>query len=166
MRELLGGGEEGVTLPEVPPAPLPWDGGQGSAPLISATKLGVVAEPHILQVTLGCEVREDNSTRGFWEYGYDGEDHLEFRPETLDWRAAEPRARATKLEWEVSKIRAKQNRAYLQRDCPEQLQQLLGLGAGVLDQRGTPSTSAPPSADGGDGHGLGRPWGFREWTEV
>lgn len=132
-----------------PPAPLPRDGGQGSAPLISATKLGVVAEPHILQVTLGCEVREDNSTRGFWEYGYDGEDHLEFRPETLDWRAAEPRARATKLEWEVSKIRAKQNRAYLQRDCPEQLQQLLGLGAGVLDQRGTPSTSAPPSADGG-----------------
>ncbi|XP_036091100.1 hereditary hemochromatosis protein isoform X3 [Rousettus aegyptiacus] len=111
---------------------------RGSAPLVSAMKLGTVPESHILQVTLGCEVREDNSTRGFWEYGYDGEDHLEFRPEMLDWRAAEPRARATKLEWEVSKIRAKQNRAYLQRDCPEQLQQLLALGTGSLDQRAPP----------------------------
>lgn len=117
--------------------------------MVSVTRLGAVPEPHILQVILGCEVREDNSTRGFWAYGYDGEDHLEFRPEALDWRAAEPRARATKLEWEVSKIRAKQNRAYLQRDCPEQLQQLLALGTGVLDQRGTPNASALPLAMGG-----------------
>ncbi|XP_039723226.1 hereditary hemochromatosis protein isoform X4 [Pteropus medius] len=102
------------------------------------TNLGVVPEPHILQVVLGCEVREGNGTRGFWEYGLDGEDHLKFRPETLDWRAAEPRAQATKLEWEEIRIRAKQNRAYLQRDCPEQLQQLLELGTGVLDQRAPP----------------------------
>ncbi|KAF6292956.1 homeostatic iron regulator [Rhinolophus ferrumequinum] len=92
-------------------------------------------ESHTLQVVLGCEVREDNSTRTFWKYGYDGEDHLEFCPETLDWRAAEPRAQATKLEWEVSKIRAKQNRAYLERECPEQLHWLLELGTGVLDRQ-------------------------------
>lgn len=114
----------------------------------------MVPEPHILQVVLGCEVREGNGTRGFWEYGLDGEDHLKFRPETLDWRAAEPRAQATKLEWEEIRIRAKQNRAYLQRDCPEQLQQLLELGTGVLDQRGTLSVSALPSGDGGTGAGT------------
>ncbi|KAL2791409.1 hereditary hemochromatosis protein isoform 1 precursor [Daubentonia madagascariensis] len=95
-------------------------------------------ESHTLQVILGCEVQEDNSTRGFWKYGYDGQDHLEFCPETLNWRAAEPRAQATKQEWEVHKIRAKQNRAYLERDCPEQLQQLLQLGRGVLDQQVPP----------------------------
>ncbi|GAB5571157.1 hereditary hemochromatosis protein isoform X2 [Prionailurus iriomotensis] len=94
-------------------------------------------ESHTLQVILGCEVREDNSTRGFWKYGYDGQSYLEFRPETLDWRAAEPRAWATKLEWEVSAIRAKQNRAYLERDCPMQLQSLLALGTGVLDRQAT-----------------------------
>ncbi|KAL2791414.1 hereditary hemochromatosis protein isoform 8 precursor [Daubentonia madagascariensis] len=94
-------------------------------------------QSHTLQVILGCEVQEDNSTRGFWKYGYDGQDHLEFCPETLNWRAAEPRAQATKQEWEVHKIRAKQNRAYLERDCPEQLQQLLQLGRGVLDQQVT-----------------------------
>uniref|UniRef100_A0A8D0U835 Homeostatic iron regulator n=1 Tax=Sus scrofa TaxID=9823 RepID=A0A8D0U835_PIG len=102
------------------------------------TKLGVLPESHTLQVILGCEVQADNSTRGFWKYGYDGQDHLEFHPETLDWGAAEPRAWATKLEWEVSKIRAKQNRAYLERDCPEQLRRLLELGRGALDQQAPP----------------------------
>ncbi|XP_073080208.1 hereditary hemochromatosis protein isoform X4 [Manis javanica] len=92
-------------------------------------------ESHTLQVILGCEMQEDNSTGGFWKYGYDGQNHLEFCPETLDWKAAEPRALATKLEWEVNKIRAKQNRAYLQKDCPEHLQQLLELGRGILDQQ-------------------------------
>ncbi|XP_022382808.1 hereditary hemochromatosis protein isoform X3 [Enhydra lutris kenyoni] len=99
-------------------------------------------ESHTLQVILGCEVQEDNSTRGFWKYGYDGQNHLEFCPETLDWRAAEPMAQATKLEWEVNKIRAKQNRAFLERDCPEQLQRLLELGRGVLDRRGMRVASA------------------------
>lgn len=93
-------------------------------------------ESHTLQVILGCEVQEDNSTRGFWKYGYDGQDHLEFCPDTLDWRAAEPSAWATKLEWEVHQIRAKQNKAYLERDCPQQLRQLLELGRGLLDQQG------------------------------
>lgn len=110
---------------------------QGLTPSVSVTKLGVSSESHTLQVILGCEVQEDNSTRGFWKYGYDGQNHLEFCPETLDWRAAEPKAQATKLEWEVNKIRAKQNRAYLERDCPEQLQRLLELGRGVLDRQGT-----------------------------
>lgn len=68
------------------------------------TKLGVVSESHILQVVLGCEVHEDNSTSGFWRYGYDGQDHLEFCPKTLNWSAAEPGAWATKVEWDEHKI--------------------------------------------------------------
>ncbi|XP_020008889.2 hereditary hemochromatosis protein isoform X1 [Castor canadensis] len=95
-------------------------------------------ESHTLQVFLGCEVHEDNSTRGFWKYGYDGQDYLEFCPETLDWRATEPKAWATKVEWEVHNIRTKQNKAYLERDCPKQLQQFLELGRGVLEQQVPP----------------------------
>uniref|UniRef100_A0A8D2D2A5 Ig-like domain-containing protein n=1 Tax=Sciurus vulgaris TaxID=55149 RepID=A0A8D2D2A5_SCIVU len=109
-----------------------------SSPLVSVTRLGVFPESHTLQVILGCEVQADNSTRGFWKYGYDGQDHLEFCLDTLDWRAAEPRAWATKLEWEVHQIRAKQNKAYLERDCPQQLRQLLELGRGILDQQVPP----------------------------
>lgn len=99
-------------------------------------KPGVLPESHTLQVILGCEVQEDNSTRGFWKYGYDGLDHLEFLPDTLNWKAANSRAQATKLEWELINIRARRNKDYLERECPEQLQQLLELGRGVLDQQG------------------------------
>ena len=130
--------------------------------MVSVTKLGVLPEPHTLQVILGCEVQADNSTRGFWKYGYDGQDHLEFHPETLDWGAAEPRAWATKLEWEVSKIRAKQNRAYLERDCPEQLRRLLELGRGALDQQGKAGASSAPLVTEGRGmQGTGSWVGFQ-----
>ena len=122
---------------------------EGLTPVVSVTKLGVSSESHTLQVILGCEVREDNSTRGFWKYGYDGQSYLEFRPETPDWRAAEPRAWATKLEWEASTIRAKQNRAYLERDCPMQLQSLLALGTGVLDRQGMAGAPPPHSCPRG-----------------
>ncbi|EAW55517.1 hemochromatosis, isoform CRA_b [Homo sapiens] len=30
-------------------------------------------ESHTLQVILGCEMQEDNSTEGYWKYGYDGQ---------------------------------------------------------------------------------------------
>lgn len=138
----------------------PWGAGRRkvSGPLgmvetgvCSLTKLGAAPEPHTLQVVLGCEVRVDNSTQGFWRYGYEGQDHLEFRPETLDWRAAEPRARATKQEWEVSKIRAKQNRAYLERECPEQLRRLLALGTEALDRQGMAGAPGVPTLRGHSG---------------
>lgn len=103
-----------------------------------ARKLGVLPAFHTLQVILGCEVHEDNSTQGFWKYGYDGQDHLEFCPETLDWRAAEAGAQATKVEWEGHKLRTKQTKDYLERDCPEQLKQFLELGRGDLGQQVPP----------------------------
>ncbi|MEJ1284596.1 hereditary hemochromatosis protein isoform X1 [Cricetulus griseus] len=102
------------------------------------SKLGVMPESHILQVILGCEVHEDNSTSGIWKYGYDGQDHLEFCPTTLEWRAAEPGAWTTKVEWEEHKIRTRQNKDYLERDCPEQLKQFLELGSGLLKQQVPP----------------------------
>lgn len=105
----------------------------------------VVPESHILQVILGCEVHEDNSTSGFWKYGYDGQDHLEFCPKTLNWSAAEPRAWATKMEWEEHRIRARQSRDYLQRDCPQQLKQVLELQRGVLGQQGTRNCAQAPN---------------------
>ncbi|XP_036043184.1 hereditary hemochromatosis protein isoform X2 [Onychomys torridus] len=113
-----------------------WSMAPQAWPLL--TKLGVVPESHILQVILGCEVHGDNSTSGFWKYGYDGQDYLEFCPKTLDWRAAEPGAWATKVEWEEHKVRARQNKAYLERDCPEQLKQFLELGKGLLRQQVPP----------------------------
>lgn len=102
------------------------------------TKMGVASESHILQVILGCEVHEDNTTSSFWKYGYDGQDHLEFCPKTLEWRAAEPGAWATKLEWEEHNLGARKNKDYLERDCPQQLKQFLELGRGLLGRQVPP----------------------------
>lgn len=114
--------------------------------LFSVTKVGVVSESHILQVVLGCEVHEDNTTSSFWKYGYDGQDHLEFCPKTLEWRAAEPGAWATKVEWEEHNLGARKNKDYLEKDCPEQLKQFLELGRGLLGQQGMRTHTPAPSS--------------------
>ncbi|XP_043856591.1 hereditary hemochromatosis protein isoform X1 [Dromiciops gliroides] len=94
---------------------------------------------HILQIILGCELLvEENRTRSFWKYGYDGQDYIIFHPETMNWTAVQPEAQATKKEWEMIKIRAKQHRAYLERDCPEQLQRFLETGSEILNKKVPP----------------------------
>ncbi|XP_044531143.1 hereditary hemochromatosis protein [Gracilinanus agilis] len=94
---------------------------------------------HILQVILGCEfLVEDNKTRSFWKYGYDGQDYLTFHPDTMNWTAVQPEAQATKQEWEMNKIQAKQHRAYLERDCPKQLQRYLEIGSEILNKKVPP----------------------------
>nr|XP_040139615.1 MHC class I polypeptide-related sequence B-like [Ictidomys tridecemlineatus] len=40
---------------------------------------------HSLQENWGCEIREDNRTRGFWNFYYDGEPFLSYHPETRSW---------------------------------------------------------------------------------
>ncbi|XP_077876446.1 MHC class I polypeptide-related sequence B-like isoform X1 [Ictidomys tridecemlineatus] len=40
---------------------------------------------HSLQESWGCEIREDNRTRGFWNFYYDGEPFLSYHPETRSW---------------------------------------------------------------------------------
>ncbi|XP_043856593.1 hereditary hemochromatosis protein isoform X2 [Dromiciops gliroides] len=58
--------------------------------------------------------------------------------ETMNWTAVQPEAQATKKEWEMIKIRAKQHRAYLERDCPEQLQRFLETGSEILNKKVPP----------------------------
>lgn len=162
--ETLGKGtEEGDSC--LSPSFHTWGGwGQNLPSLFSVTKVGVVSESHILQVILGCEVHEDNTTSSFWKYGYDGQDHLEFCPKTLEWRAAEPGAWATKVEWTEHNLGARKNKDYLERDCPELLKQFLELGRGLLGQQGMRTDTRGPtllSGSGGEfkvpGQGFGHP---------
>ncbi|XP_074081736.1 hereditary hemochromatosis protein isoform X4 [Macrotis lagotis] len=58
--------------------------------------------------------------------------------ETMNWTAAQPEAQVTKQEWEMNKIRAKQHRIYLERDCPEQLQRYVETGSEILNKKVPP----------------------------
>ncbi|XP_027710533.1 major histocompatibility complex class I-related gene protein-like isoform X2 [Vombatus ursinus] len=76
---------------------------------------------HTFQETLGCELHEDGTRRGFWKYGYDGRDFLILQPETLTWKAVHPAAGNLKnaLEEEPREIKIK--KAKTEGDCCDQL---------------------------------------------
>ncbi|XP_072493646.1 H-2 class I histocompatibility antigen, Q9 alpha chain-like [Notamacropus eugenii] len=75
---------------------------------------------HTLQVILGCELHVDNSTRGFWNYIYDGQDFLSLSLEDLTWTGASPEAQEVKKTFEQSKSQLT-IQAYLLGHCPVDL---------------------------------------------
>uniref|UniRef100_G1PHG2 Homeostatic iron regulator n=1 Tax=Myotis lucifugus TaxID=59463 RepID=G1PHG2_MYOLU len=96
------------------------------------------AGPHTLQVPVGCSVGAgQTSTSGFWKYGYDGEEPPGGSAPRRPWSPG-----ALGHQDGVGRERESgrgQNRAYLERLCPEQLGRLLELGTGVLDRQVPPS---------------------------
>nr|XP_020818808.1 hereditary hemochromatosis protein-like isoform X2 [Phascolarctos cinereus]XP_020818809.1 hereditary hemochromatosis protein-like isoform X2 [Phascolarctos cinereus]XP_020818810.1 hereditary hemochromatosis protein-like isoform X2 [Phascolarctos cinereus] len=76
---------------------------------------------HTFQETLGCELHEDGDCRGFWKYGYDGEDFLIFQPETLTWEAVHPAAGSLKNAFEAEQVETKIKKAKVEGDYCDQL---------------------------------------------
>ncbi|KAL6490133.1 hypothetical protein MHYP_G00004780 [Metynnis hypsauchen] len=64
----------------------------------------------------GCELDDDGTLRGFWQYGYDGEDVISFDLNTKTWTEAHDKAVTTKQEWE-SQDEAAYVKAYLENEC-------------------------------------------------
>ncbi|XP_026581273.1 major histocompatibility complex class I-related gene protein-like, partial [Pseudonaja textilis] len=94
--------------------------------------------PHTWQAVLGCELREDRSTGGFFHYGYDGRDFISFDKETLTWVAAQPKAWKFKKEWEEDPGWSERNKFFLEETCIEWLQRYLSY------KNRTQETTEPP----------------------
>uniref|UniRef100_A0A670Z6D4 Ig-like domain-containing protein n=1 Tax=Pseudonaja textilis TaxID=8673 RepID=A0A670Z6D4_PSETE len=105
----------------------PWDSGEGNPRPLSFTSTppGSPSGPHTWQAVLGCELREDRSTGGFFHYGYDGRDFISFDKETLTWVAAQPKAWKFKKEWEEDPGWSERNKFFLEETCIEWLQRYL-----------------------------------------
>ncbi|KAM4816168.1 MHC class I polypeptide-related sequence B-like [Urocitellus parryii] len=73
---------------------------------------------HSLQENWGCEIREDNHTRGFWNFYYDGEPFLSYHPETRSWTvlpsSAQILAMKVKNSWDAYGIQSKAQWAHVQ----------------------------------------------------
>ncbi|XP_003516103.1 hereditary hemochromatosis protein homolog, partial [Cricetulus griseus] len=80
---------------------------------------------HTIQMTFGCELQGNRSTRGFWRLGYDGQNSLTFDQKTLTWTMAVPSTKQTKTFWEICAPKASQVKAFLEDTCPAQLQKYL-----------------------------------------
>uniref|UniRef100_A0A4X2JWG8 MHC class I-like antigen recognition-like domain-containing protein n=1 Tax=Vombatus ursinus TaxID=29139 RepID=A0A4X2JWG8_VOMUR len=58
---------------------------------------------YTLQVILGCELQMDGSTKGFWNYKYNGQDFLSLSLKNLTWTGATPEAQEVKKTLEKNK---------------------------------------------------------------
>ncbi|XP_040310270.1 H-2 class I histocompatibility antigen, Q10 alpha chain-like isoform X2 [Herpailurus yagouaroundi] len=93
---------------------------------------------HSTQRTFGCEIREDGCTSSFWQFGFDGQDHLSLDLETLSWVSAKPVAVQTKRWWETERCYAEYDKAYLEGLCLTSLHRYLELGSQSLTRKEPP----------------------------
>uniref|UniRef100_A0A8C4TLV9 Class I histocompatibility antigen, F10 alpha chain-like n=1 Tax=Erpetoichthys calabaricus TaxID=27687 RepID=A0A8C4TLV9_ERPCA len=90
---------------------------------------------HTWQMMYGCELDDDGTTRGFHQFGYDGDDYVSFDKQTLTWTAANPRGETTKMRWDPNKALNLQTKGYLEGTCIEWLKKYVVYGAATLERK-------------------------------
>ena len=91
---------------------------------------------HTLQQMYGCELDDNGFIRGFWLYGYDGEDYISMNLTTETWTAANDKAVITKQRLE-SEDWAPQVKDYLETECTDWLLKYVEYGRSTLERKGT-----------------------------
>nr|ARO85814.1 MHC class I antigen [Ctenopharyngodon idella] len=95
---------------------------------------------HTWQVMYGCELNDDGTTQGFYQYGYDGADFVSLDKNTLTWTAANPQAVITKHKWEATAFAATE-KVYLENTCVEWLKKYVAYGKDTLERKVSPQVS-------------------------
>ncbi|XP_036455152.1 H-2 class I histocompatibility antigen, Q9 alpha chain-like [Colossoma macropomum] len=95
---------------------------------------------HTLQRRSGCELGENGSVRGYFQFGYDGEDFLILDRSTLSWTAAHQKAVSTKLKWEAAGD-PNFRKHYLDNDCVDYLKKYVEYGRSTLERKVSPEAS-------------------------
>ncbi|XP_029919761.1 BOLA class I histocompatibility antigen, alpha chain BL3-6-like [Myripristis murdjan] len=107
-------------------------------PKVIKTNRGV----HTFQVMDGCEWDDDTGvTKGFRQYGYDGEDFIAFDLKTLTWIAPIPQAFFTKQSWDDDRAWVAQTQNYLSNICIDWLKKYVNYGRSTLLRTELPSVS-------------------------
>ncbi|XP_059899948.1 major histocompatibility complex class I-related gene protein-like isoform X3 [Gadus macrocephalus] len=97
---------------------------------------------HLYQNMFGCEWDdEDDSTDGYDQFGYDGEDYMAFDLKTLTWVAAVPQAVSTKQRWDEDKARLQYLKYYHTKECVGGLKKALAYGKSTLQRTERPRVS-------------------------
>ncbi|XP_059365029.1 H-2 class I histocompatibility antigen, Q9 alpha chain-like isoform X2 [Carassius carassius] len=97
---------------------------------------------HSWQLMYGCELDDDGTKRGYYQYGYDGEDFLSLDKSTLTWTAASHHAVLTKNKWETDERQlAEYWKAYLENTCIDWVQKYVRYGKETLERKVFPQVS-------------------------
>uniref|UniRef100_UPI00398EB8A6 class I histocompatibility antigen, F10 alpha chain-like n=1 Tax=Pristiophorus japonicus TaxID=55135 RepID=UPI00398EB8A6 len=99
---------------------------------------------HTLQRLCGCELRDDGTTSGFWQYGWDGKDLISFDKDRLVWVTPVPWGEITKNKWDQDRAEMQQDKSYLEQECIEWLKKYLKAGEREL---GAVAPQVFPSVD-------------------
>ncbi|MXQ83665.1 hypothetical protein E5288_WYG002647 [Bos mutus] len=105
----------------------------------SSAFLPVLTGMHSTHRMFGCEIQEDGHSNSFWQFGYDGQDHVSLDMETLSWVSANPVALLTKRRMETEHCYAEYNKAYLEGPCLASLRRYLELGGQRFTRREPPT---------------------------
>ncbi|KAK0154687.1 Major histocompatibility complex class I-related gene protein [Merluccius polli] len=97
---------------------------------------------HMVQRMQGCEWDdEDDTTDGYHQYGYDGEDFLVLDLKNLRWIAPTPQAVFTKLKWDQNRARLQYSKNYYNKECVDWLKKYLDYGKSTLQRTERPEVS-------------------------
>ncbi|XP_053530413.1 BOLA class I histocompatibility antigen, alpha chain BL3-7 isoform X2 [Ictalurus punctatus] len=97
---------------------------------------------HTLQRIYGCERDDDGTTRGYDEYGYDGEDFISLNLKTGTWKtAANDKAKNFIKKWYPNGDGAKWWKDFLQTNCIDRLQKVLYYSKETLERKVRPTAS-------------------------
>ena len=95
----------------------------------------------MVQRMTGCEWDdEDDTTDGYQQYGYDGEDFLVLDLKNLRWIAPTPQAFITKLRWDQNRARLEYKKNYYNKECVAWLKKYLDYGKSTLQRTGSHTT--------------------------
>ncbi|KAK6470091.1 H-2 class I histocompatibility antigen, partial [Huso huso] len=96
---------------------------------------------HTVQQMYGCELDDDRTKRGFFQYGFDGKDFISFDKDSLTWTAPVQQAVITKHKWDADRAWGQQTKAYLETECIEWLQKYIQYGRETLERRVPPAVT-------------------------
>ncbi|XP_057211311.1 major histocompatibility complex class I-related gene protein-like [Triplophysa rosa] len=96
---------------------------------------------HTFQMMYGCELEDDGTTRGYWKFGYDGDDFISFDKNTLSYTAANHQADIIKDKWDTDRAKAKYWQQYLENACIEWLRKIVRYGKDSLEKKSAPEVS-------------------------
>uniref|UniRef100_A0A8C3XM75 Ig-like domain-containing protein n=1 Tax=Chelydra serpentina TaxID=8475 RepID=A0A8C3XM75_CHESE len=94
---------------------------------------------HIIQTIFGCDLREDNTTWGFYQDSYDGRDFITFDKETMTWVAADIGAQITKRRWDAEVFDNQYWKRYREERCISWLRSSLEYGKEILQRKERPT---------------------------
>lgn len=89
-----------------------------------------------MQLMYGCECEDEKLTRGYFHYGYDGEDFISFNLRSKTWTAATVEAVITKHKWDPNAGYNNYWKNYLEKECIDWLKKYVSYGKETLRKTG------------------------------